>query len=257
MDWWWKTLLTTAAMLVLMTAARLCGRRVAGMLAGLPTITGPTLAWTAVEHGSAFAIHAAVGSVAACAVLAMFALAYVHASRRFGALGSLACGLGAALAAVWPARAASHALPTALALALGSALIAWAALPAAVVGKPLRPQGRRMEFVGATTVGGLTALLASAGSALGAFATGMLASLPLISAAIAMAEQIASGHEASTEFLRGYVRGLFGKAAFGALFALLVMPAGVGPSLLFAAAGACLLFLRPGLRRDPLHFSAR
>jgi hypothetical protein len=253
MDWWWKALLTTAVMLLVMTAARLCGRRVAGVLAGLPTITGPTLAWIALEHGPAFAVDAAVCSVAACAVLAMFALAYVHASRRFGAPGSLACGLLAALAALGPAQAASHGLATALALALGSAVLAWAALPAAGASRPLQAHSRRRQFLGASTVGGLTALVATVGPALGAFATGMLASLPLVSAAVAMAEQIASGHQASTEFLRGYVRGLFGKAAFGALFALLVMPAGIGPSLLFAAACACLL----SLRRVPLHFSSR
>jgi len=252
MDWWWKAVLTTAAMLLVMTAARRCGRRVAGVLAGLPTITGPTLAWIALEHGPAFAIDAAVCSVAACAVLAMFALAYVHASRRFGAPGSLACGLLAAMAAIGPAQAASHDLTAALSLALGSAVLAWAALPAACASRPLLAQGRRLQFLGAATVGGLTALVATVGPALGAFATGMLASLPLVSAAVAMAEQIASGHQASTEFLRGYVRGLLGKAAFGALFALLVVPAGVGPSLLFAAACACLL----SVRRAPLHFSA-
>jgi hypothetical protein len=183
----------------------------------------------------------------------MFALAYVHASRRFGAPGSLACGLLAAGAAIWPAQAASHDLATALSLALGSAVLAWAALPAVCASRPLNAQGLRLPFLGAATVGGLTALVATVGPALGAFATGMLASLPLVSAAVAMGEHIASGHQASTEFLHGYIRGLFGKAAFGALFALLVMPAGVGPSLLFAAACAGLL----SIRRVPLHFSAR
>ena len=41
MDWWWKALLTTAVMWLVTLAARWCGRQIAGVLAGLPTITGP------------------------------------------------------------------------------------------------------------------------------------------------------------------------------------------------------------------------
>lgn len=56
----------------------------AGLLAGLPTVTGPALLWLSLDHGAAYAVNAAIGSVAACAVCALFALAYERASRHAG-----------------------------------------------------------------------------------------------------------------------------------------------------------------------------
>lgn len=252
MAWWWKALLTTGVVLLVMAVAQRCGRRVAGVLAALPTITGPTLAWTAVEQGPAFAVEAAIGSVAACAVLAMFALAYVHASRRCGVAGSLLCGVLAAAGVLLPAHAASHALPSALLLALAGATVAWHLLPGH---RPQPARGlpaSRPSLPAAAAVGGLTALAATLGPALGAFATGLIASLPLLSGAVAAAEHAAAGHHASTEFLRGYVRGLFAKAAFGAAFALAASATGVVPALGLALGLAVLM----GLPRDRLRFPA-
>lgn len=260
MPWWWKLVLATGGMLLVMAAARMGGRRVAGVMAALPTITAPTLALTAFEHGTGFAVHAAIGSVASCAALAMFALAYVHASRRLAAAGALACGLAAAVLATLPAQEASQTLPAALVLALGFTALAWTALPAPCVAAVGALRASRPSLLAACAVGGLTVLATTVGPAFGPFATGLLASLPLVSGPIAMAEHTASGHHACAEFLRGYVRGLFGKAVFGAVFALLAPQAGALPALALGVAAACALELRPTWRRAPtrrLHSPSR
>jgi hypothetical protein len=76
---------------------------------------------------------------------------------------------------------------------------------------------------------------------MGGFATGLLSSLPLITGSVAIAEHAAGGHGAAAHFLRGYVGGLFGKAAFGAVFALLAPRVGAVPALALACACACLM----------------
>ena len=51
MDWRCKAAVTAVAIVLLLAAAQRLGRQVAGILTGLPTVTGPALAWLAFEHG--------------------------------------------------------------------------------------------------------------------------------------------------------------------------------------------------------------
>jgi len=238
MDWWSKAVLTAGVVLLVMVAARQGSRRWAGVVAALPTITAPTLAWLAHEEGVAFAISAAIGSVAACGMLAVFALGYAWVARH-GIAVALICGLGAALAMALPAEAASAHLASALVLALGCCAIAFAAMPSLGADPVSRPRSPRSMFVVALSAGGFTALAATIGPSMGGFATGLLSSLPLITGSVAIAEHTACGHGAATHFLRGYVGGLFGKAAFGAVFALLAPRVGAVEALALACACAC------------------
>ncbi|MCE4556681.1 hypothetical protein [Pelomonas cellulosilytica] len=245
---WEKLALTMAGMLLVTAALHMGGRRLGGLLAGLPTITAPTLAWTALEQGTGFAVHAAIGSVASCAALAVFALAYVHASRSLRAAGALACGAGAAALAALPALQAADSLTAALVLAVSVTLAARAALPtpAPAAAGALRSGRQVLPGIGAACIAAmLTVLVTLLAPVLGPLATGLLASLPLVSGPLAMAEHAGAGHQASTEFLRGYVRGLFGKAAFGTVFVLLAPGSGVLTALAAAVAVTALMTLRP------------
>jgi len=240
MDWLFKAVLSAGVVLLVMVAAQEGSRRWAGMVAALPTITAPTLAWLAHKEGVAFAISAAIGSVAACAMLAVFALGYARVAR-YGIAVALICGLGGALAMALPAEAASAHLTCALALALGSCAIAFAAMPSLGADLVSRQRSSRSMLLVAVTAGGFTALAATIGPSMGGFATGLLSSLPLITGSVAIAEHTACGHRAATHFLRGYVGGLFGKAAFGAVFALLAPRVGAIAALTLACACACLM----------------
>lgn len=236
MDWLFKAVLTAGVVLLVMVAARQGSRKWAGVVAALPTITAPTLAWLAHEEGVGFAISAAVGSVAACAMLAVFALGYARVAR-YGIAAALVCGLGGAMAIALPAKAASARLADALMLALGCCGVAFAAMPSPPGANLVsRQRSPRSMFVVAVAAGGFTALVATVGPSMGGFATGLLSSLPLITGSVAIAEHTASGHRAATHFLRGYVGGLFGKAAFGAAFALLAPRVGAVPALALACA---------------------
>ena len=248
-----KALLTAVVVLLVMAAARKGGRQCAGAVAAFPMITAPTLVWLAHAQGTDFAVSAAIGSVAACAMLALFALGYARAAQHGGVVIALVGGLGGALAMALPAEAASADLGWSLSLALASCAITRAVMPDPGADMAsCRPPGRSIWIV-AAAAGGLTALAASVGPALGGFAAGLLSSLPLITGSVAVSEHANGGQRAATNFLRGYVGGLFGKAAFGAVFVLLAPRAGVIAALALACVCACLLST---VRVRPLHLAA-
>jgi len=242
MDWIFKAVVTAVMVLIVMRLVGRAGQRLAGVVAALPTITAPTLAWLVHERGVTFAVDAAVGSVSACAMLAIFALAYALASRRVGNVASLLCGLVGALAMAFPAFVASSGLIVALTLALGCSTLALASISSRAIptGNPCQRSRRSLACVAIAT-GSLTALAATVGPMLGGFATGLLSSLPLVTGAIAMMEHATVGPGAAEQFLHGYVWGLFGKAAFGAVFALLAIILGAPLAMAVACGVAGLI----------------
>lgn len=238
MDWALKTSLTFGAVLAVMAAVRWGGGRLGGLAAGLPVITAPTLGWLAHEQGADLAVRAAIGSVASCAMLAAFALAYALTSRVARAFGALMAGLAAAAVLALPAWWASGRLLDALVLAVVCGVIATAAMP----NPPPAPVARPMAIVSMIMVSAVAAALstlaANASPSIGGFATGLVASLPVITGAVAMAEHTTAGHGAARRFLAGYVSGLFGKAMFGWVFALLAPRSGAAMALLLGGAAA-------------------
>jgi hypothetical protein len=253
MDWLFKAALIAVTVFVVVAASRHFGQRAAGVVAALPIITAPTLAWVSHEQGVGFAVSAAVGSVSACAIMATFAVAYARGSRLGGVGTSLAFGLVGALAIALPAAMVSARLGEALALALVCCSVALVFLP--VGGKLVAParQSRLAAVAVALVSGGLSALAATIGPDLGGFATGLLSSLPLIGGGVAILEHATSGPRAAEQFLHGYVRGLFGKTAFGAVFALLAVHVGATSALMLGVVVACMLSHRWGrpLREVP------
>lgn len=243
MDWIFKALLAAATVSIVMAVAQRSGRRWAGVCAALPIITAPTLAWLIHEHGVSFAVSAAVASVSACAMLACFSVGYALAARHGGKRWALLCGFAGALALAWPAFAASGSLADALMLGLGCSGLALCRMPRSAYEAVARPRPHGSLVWAALAAGSLTALATTAGPALGSFAAGLLASLPVIGAAVAMVEHAHGGHRAASNFLRGYAWGLFGKAAFGAAFVLLAPHIGGPAALVLACACAGLVSL--------------
>ncbi|MET0348966.1 MAG: hypothetical protein ABW067_04170 [Rhizobacter sp.] len=249
MDWCVKATLTAVAVLLVMAAARRGGRRFGGMVAALPLVTAPALAWIVHEDGVAFAVEAAIGSTAACAMMALFALGYAWAARRHRATVALLCGLGGAALMAAPALMASGHAADALLLACTTCALVWLRMPAG--GEDVAPRHRStrsMVFV-ALAAAGIAALAASVGPSVGGFAAGLLASLPVITASVAMFEHTACGHRAASHFLRGYVGGLVGKAAFGVVFAWLAPHTGAGVAL--ALACLCVAVMATWRARPP------
>jgi uncharacterized membrane protein (GlpM family) len=241
MDWVLKALLTASSVLLVMLLARRGGREVAGMVAALPTVTAPALAWLAHDHGGAFAAKAAVASVAACAMLAAFAVAHAHVARHRGVAATLACGVLAAALLAGPAALASASLVGAFALAVFSCLLALRCLPTPPQGALL--PARTPVIATALAATGVGMLAVATAPLFGSFASGLLVSLPLISGAVAASEHAAVGHAGVARLLRGYVAGLLARASYCAAFAWLVLPLGWIEACGVAALCACAVGL--------------
>lgn len=239
MDWWFKALVTAATVAFVMGLSRQAGLRFAGLVAALPTVSAPTLVWLMQAHGEAFAVKAAISSVSACAMLAAFALVYALMARRGGIAVALVAGLLGALLLAEPALLTSDKLMSATVLALVTCTVAVVVMPG-LHAEAVRGRSTRMQAaVTALGAGGMSILAVVAAPALGTFATGLLASLPIVSSAVAVIEHAAGGHRAVAQFLRGFVLGQFGKIAFFAVFVLLAEPAGMTAALALACAAAC------------------
>lgn len=232
----WKFLLTMLLVVVVLRLAARVGCGLAGMAAAWPTATAPALFWLARDHGVAFAERAAVSSVASCAVLAAFSLAYAHAPRRSMPALAAGCGLAVAGLAAAPAHAAGGDLASALTLAAASVALGLWMLPAHEA--PRRAAPRDATWPTALAAGAVSVLTAAVGAWAGPFASGLLASLPVVGTAVVLAEHRRHGHAAAATFLRGYTGGLVGKAVFGAVFALTVTLWGAGSALSLALAAA-------------------
>ena len=245
MDWLWKALLTAGSVLMVMAIARHGGRRTAGMVAALPSVTAPTLAWLAHDRGTAFAAEAAVASVAACAMLAAFAVVHAQVARHRGVVTTLSCGMVSAAMFAVPAALASSRLLAAIALAVFSCVLALLCLP--VPPRHALLPVRTPLIATALAAVALCMLTVAGAPLLGSFASGLLASLPLISGAVAATEHASSGHVGVAHFLRGYVVGLLARASFCAAFALLVSPLGWETASLAAALCAAAVALGTGM----------
>ena len=237
MDWGYKAMLTMVAVALVLLVAQAVGRRAAGILAGLPVITAPALLWVASELGPAFAARTAVGSIAACGLMAVFALVYERISRRRGPVVTLALSACAAAAVAAPVAAWAESPLHAIVFAVASCALVSMLLPAHRVNvAPARRQGQ-IVFT-AVAAGAVSVTAAVAAGSLGPFWAGVLAALPVISGAALVHQHLTATHHDIQRFLRGYVAGLFGKALFALTFALLVVQVGAtGAVALAVAAG--------------------
>lgn len=242
MDACLKAGVTAVAVALILMVARRFGRQVAGLVAGLPTVTGPALLWLAVDHGEAYAVEAAIGSVAACGMCAVFALVYERSSRLAGPLVSLLAAAAATAASAAALRQIAPDLIAAFIVALGASVAIRAALAGGDGRGAASPTLARGEpWLTAAVSGAVSGAVALLAPSVGAYWAGVLASPPLIAAAVAMREHLQREPCGVRAFLHGYVGGLIGRSGYGAVFALLVVSAGAPAAAVVAAFAGCTL----------------
>lgn len=245
-----KLLLTPA----LIGAASLAGRRwgpaVSGWLVGLPWTSGPIMFFLALAQGAAFAGTAAEGTLAGAISQAVFCVAYVALTARFGWPAAVAGASLAFLAVTAGLQTVSLSLGVTFLSVLAVLVVALRlirapsqAAPAASPAYPAWDLPARM--VAATSV---VLLLTGLAPALGARLTGLLAPFPIYAATLAVFAQRRQGPAAAAGVLRGLLLGLFAYAGFYLALAALLLPAGLAPAFAVAVVVAVLVQFLSGRR---------
>src|SRR6266478_5860069 len=88
-----KMAMTAAIVVTASVVAERTGPFIAALIAALPTAAGATYIILALEHPPAFIAASAVGSLAANAAVAVFALAYAALAQRHGIVLSITLAL--------------------------------------------------------------------------------------------------------------------------------------------------------------------
>jgi hypothetical protein len=215
--------LTAVTVAAILMVAQMFGRRIAGVIAGLPLISAPAFIWVAMEQGHAFASQTASGAVAACALMAIFWLAFERVSRSSNAFFALVVSLGVVATLARWISGAEFPLWFTFATALVVCALALKLLPEPSAAKTPTTCSRRTLVLTAVVAGGISAVVSTCASELGSYWSGMVASLPVSSACVVIHQRITATHHDVRHFLRGYMAGLIGKVCFSAMFSFAIL----------------------------------
>jgi hypothetical protein len=212
------------------------GAAAGGWLLGLPLISGPVSIFLFLEHGPRFAENAARGTLLGMVAAGVFYTGYSLAAKGRRWWESLALAAAACLAV---AVALSHVhldlADTVLFAAVFLALIAATARTPKRAGTPPAPKLPSLLLkmaIASAIVVGVTVMAGTLGSQV----SGMLTTVPIISAVMAVSTHRRSGGVSARRLLGGTVAGMWGAAAFFAVVGLLVTAA--APVITYGAATA-------------------
>jgi hypothetical protein len=196
-------------------ATRRFGASIGGVLAGLPVVAGPILLVYALQHGRAFASHAAGGTLLGLLSLSAFVLVYGHLARRTAWAACVLAGWSAFLAGTF---ALDHlTVPPGGSLAL---VLAGLALGAVILPRPFdRARASFAEpswdlLLRACCALALVLALTALSGRLGAHLSGLLAPFPIITAVLAAFTHAQSGPGEALRLLRGMLGGFVAFALF-------------------------------------------
>ena len=246
MEFLTKAIATATIVALVLLAARRFGHRIAGLMAGLPFTTVPALGWTASVGGAELAARVAVGTVAGCILVPLFAVAYDKTARRRSPASSLIAGIAAVACGV----ALMSRVPATLGLAAFICAIAGLAALQILrapesVRVPVNASSCSLTPIapGVALVGIVSAAVATLSTVTTPQFAGLLSGLPTLGLATIVSLHGAQGNACVTPFLRGYVISTLGRVLFGTVFAIMALPAGITAAMLVAiAAGASFCF---------------
>ena len=234
-----RVLLAPAFIVAITLVARRFGARAGGVVGGLPVIAGPILLVLALQHGRAFARDAAVGTMLGVVALIAFVVAYVAISERASWPYALGGGWGTFFVVAWLMRFVHAGSGTAFALAAGACgagllLIPRRPAPAFEAREHPRWDLPLRALCAVLPVVAITA----AASRLGAHASGILASFPVITPVVSAFTQAHHGARESTRLLYGFTIGFFAYSFFCFAVSAAVEPLGIAVAFALAAVAA-------------------
>jgi hypothetical protein len=222
-------------------AARRWGARIAGLLTGVPIVSGPALFFFAVEQGDAFAAEAARAVLLSLVAVAACCVVYAWAALRTPWWISLPVSWVSFFVTVLIVQRVHATATVALAVALASLVGAHVLLPGAgshTVGPrpawdlPLRAMSSMILVVSVTSLA----------HRLGPTLSGALTPFPVAISTLMAFSHAQGGSSMAIRLLRGFLPGMWSFVAF--CFVLSVSLVAVGTWLGFALALACVALIQ-------------
>ncbi|TAG01102.1 MAG: hypothetical protein EAZ43_12235 [Betaproteobacteria bacterium] len=245
-----KTAITVMCVAAVLWIGRQFGDRASGILAGLPVVTAPTLMWLATRDVPDFAIRAAVNVMSATAAYAFFALLYAHLCTKLRAVTCLAVALAVSLlvAALFVSIPASRMQTLIVALIVCAAIRWFMPEPMQGVRTPSVPAAAKPPLQIPIWAVAMNAGLVCGGiiyfsAYLPAHWVGMLASVPIIGATIAISAHQRLGVPQARRGLIGYVEGCGVKILFCFVFAETLRAQGLALATLYAIVACAVMVM--------------
>ena len=241
-----KMVLTATVVVLTSVAVERSGPFIGALIGALPTAAGAAYVILALEQPPSFIAASAIGTIAVTAGVAIFAAVYAALAQNHGLLVSLGAATAAWFAVAYGLRLVGW-TPFG-AVAVNAAVYAftipltWRYRTAGAPGKFVR---RRFDIpLRALTAAVVVAVVTTASSTIGSFASGMFALFPIIlgSSIVIMHPRI--GGNATASMLAHAQPFLIGLGLGGLALHYLVAPIGVWPAL---AAALCVNLAWSGL----------
>src|SRR6266851_3370489 len=178
-----KMVMTATIVVVASVAVERSGPFIGALIAALPSAAGAAYIILALEHPPAFIAGSAVGSLAANAAVAIFALAYAALAQRHGIVLSLSVATLIWLVAAAGLRSVDWTPASAIAL---NAVVYAITIPASARyrgGAVPRDKLKRTRYdipLRALTAAVVVAIVTTASHRIGSFASGMFAVFPIV-----------------------------------------------------------------------------
>jgi len=195
-----KVTLTATIVVVASVAAERSGPFIAALIAALPTAAGATYIILALEHPPAFIAAGAVGSMAANAAVAIFALSYAALAQRHGIVLSIAAASLVWFAAVAGLRLVDWTPATALLL---KALVFAFTIPLSARYRAARLTRESITRTGydlplrAAAAAVVVTAVTTASHWIGSFASGVFAVFPIVMGSVAVIMHSRAGGKAA------------------------------------------------------------
>ncbi len=217
-----KVLLSPVLLSICVFAARRWGTSVAGLLLGLPLVSGPVSFFLLSEHGPSFAENAARGTMFGLVATGVFCVTYQRISDSTRWWQSLPVAGSTCLGSIYLLSHMHLSLVDSVLLAavLLAGLVIAADAPSRSAGTPptsKRALGFRMAIASSVVL----AVTMGAGL-LGSQLSGMFAAVPVIIAIMTATSHRTVGSDSANGLLGATVNGLWGAVAFFAVVAFLV-----------------------------------
>jgi len=230
-----RVLLAPCFVVFASVVARRFGVRIGGVIAGLPVIAGPILLVLALQHGSAFASRAAIGVLLGMVGLAAFVLAYAATAKWLSWRSAVVAAYTAFALAVVAMRPLSVGAFPAFIIACGALVLTLGLLPrSSRVEAPTLARPRWDIPFRAVCTAVAVVIVTAIATTLGPHLSGLVTSLPIITAVLSVFTHAHRGREEAIRLLRGFTVGFFSYATFCFAVAMTIRPLGVSGSFALA-----------------------